>query len=65
MPAQPALVAFGLDLAQDHHRIPHPLAQQLVYFRFVGIQFAASLAAAPSRGLPSLQRPADRLGVHP
>jgi hypothetical protein len=37
----PSRAALYMDLAWDHHRIPHPVFQQAVHYRFVCVQLAA------------------------
>jgi hypothetical protein len=59
-----ASVASGLDLAQDHHRVPDPLLEQSVDLGFQRIQLACARPSARVRwGSASIERPAHRLGM--
>jgi hypothetical protein len=56
-------VAFGLDLAQDHHPIPDPLPQQPVDGGLEWVQLAAAAPTQAPRRAAAFQGPTHGLGV--
>jgi hypothetical protein len=60
----PGRVALGLELAPDHHGVPHPLGEELIHDGPVRIQHAAAPAPSPPRGPTALQSPPDSLRMH-
>src|SRR5262245_5904583 len=59
-----ARVALRLQLPQDHHRVPHSLAEQLIDHGSVGIEQTPTPTSTPGRRPTTLQRPPDRPRVH-
>src|SRR6185436_10174194 len=61
----PAPIPLALQLAEEHYRIPDPLAEQLIDHRAIRVEPAASPAAPQRRRPAPAERPPDRAGVDP